>query len=319
MSPTPAGLSEDRPRRGRAPVPLPPDAEAVLTAYRTQLDKATMLDDDTRRAYTSRARGYLAWLAAADVDGDPLSDPAARDGAVRDYRAHLQTVAKRKPATINTTLAALGDFYTRLGLGAPNAARLDLPKRAPRALDARDSVRWLRAVERWLSPRDRVVALLPYYAGLRLGEVVALDLDDVQLSARKGLITVRAGKNRKYREVPVHAGLHEHLKLWINDERPAWPGADSPALLLNQRGGRLSDRGAHDILLSIADEAAVTADFTGGHVLRHTFGTRLVREGHDIVLVAELMGHARVETTRAYSLPTDADREAAINSLLTDR
>ncbi len=90
-------------------------------------------------------------------------------------------------------------------------------------------------------------------------------------------------------------------------------------LLLNQRGGRLSDRGAHDILLAIADEAAVTADFTGGHVLRHTFGTRLVREGYDLVLVAELMGHARLETTRAYSLPTDADREAAINSLLTDR
>jgi site-specific recombinase XerD len=307
------------PRHGRAPTALPAHLQTVLDRYAGQLAKATILDDDTRRAYISRTRGYLAWLAAADVDGDPLSDPAARDGAVRDYRAHLQTVAKRKPATINATLAALGDFYTRSGLGTPNAARLDLPKRAPRGLDARDSVRWLRTVERWLSPRDRVVALLPYYAGLRLGEVVALDLDDVQLSARKGVITVRSGKNRKYREIPVHAGLHEHLKLWINDERLAWPGADSPALLLNQRGGRLSHRGAHNILLAIAEEAAITADFTGGHVLRHTFGTRLVREGHDIVLVAELMGHARLETTRAYSLPTDADREAAINSLLTDR
>ena len=68
-----------------------------------------------------------------------------------------------------------------------------------------------------------------------------------------------------------------------------------------------------------ADEAGLRADFTGGHVLRHTFGTRLVREGHDLVLVAELMGHARLETTRSYSLPTEADREAAVNSLLTDR
>jgi hypothetical protein len=86
--------------------PLPPAASAVLAAYGVQLAKATMLDEDTRRAYTSRVRGYLAWLAAADVDGDPLAEPGARDGAVRDYRAHLQTVAKRKPATINTTLAA---------------------------------------------------------------------------------------------------------------------------------------------------------------------------------------------------------------------
>ncbi len=308
-----------RPRRGRAPAPLPPELDSTLARYVHLLDKVTVFDDDTRRAYTSRVRGYLAWLHTADVDGDPLSDTAARDGAVRDYRTWLQTVAKRKPTTINTTLAALGDFYTRLGLGTPHAARLDLPRRAPRALDTRDSLRWLRAVERWLNPRDRIVALLPYYAGLRLGEVVALDTGDVQLSARKGLITVRAGKGGKYREIPIHADLREHLALWIIDERPTWPGADNPALLLNQRGARLSDRGAHNILLAIAEEAGLRADFTGGHVLRHTFGTRLVREGHDLVLIAELMGHARLETTRAYSLPTDVDRQAAINSLFTDR
>ncbi|MFC4093079.1 MULTISPECIES: tyrosine-type recombinase/integrase [Micromonospora] len=66
-------------------------------------------------------------------------------------------------------------------------------------------------------PRDRVVALLPYYGGLRLGEVVALDLDDVQLSARKGVITVRAGKGGKYREIPAHADLRKHLALWPSE------------------------------------------------------------------------------------------------------
>ncbi|WP_146231063.1 tyrosine-type recombinase/integrase [Micromonospora sicca] len=89
---------------------------------------------------------------------------------------------------------------------------------------------------------------------------------------------------------------------------PACRRCTPAALLLNQRGGRLSPRGAHDILLTIADEAGITADFTGSHVLRHTFGTCLVREGHDIILVAELMGHARLETTQAYSLPTDGRR-----------
>ena len=246
-------------------------------------------------------RGYLAWLEHADTDGDPLTHPGARDGAVRDYRTWLQTTARRKPATINTTLAALADFYTRTSLGPPSAQRLDLPQRAPRALDARDTTRWLRTVERWLSPRDRVIALLPFYAGLRLGETVALDLADVQMSARKGLITVRSGKGGRYREIPVHAGLREHLALWIGDERPGWPGAaTSPALLLNRRGGRLSARGAHDVLLAIAAEARLDPGFSG-HVLRHTFGTRLVRDGHNLVLVAELMGHARTETTRGYS------------------
>jgi Phage integrase family/Helix-turn-helix domain len=92
----------------------------------------------------------------------------------------------------------------------------------------------------------------------------------------------------------------------------------SPALLLNRRGGRLSARGAHDVLLAIAAEARLDPGFSG-QVLRHTFGTQLVRGGYDLVLVAELMGHARTETTRGYSLPTAADAQAAINSLPADR
>jgi site-specific recombinase XerD len=129
---------------------------------------------------------------------------------------------------------------------------------------------------------------------------------------------VRSGKGGRYRAIPVHAGLREHLALWIGGERPGWPGAGtSPALLLNGRGGRLSARGAHDILLAIAAEARVEPGFSG-HVLRHTFGTSF-RDGYDLVLVAELMGHARTETTRGYSLPTAADAQAAINSLPADR
>lgn len=309
-------------RRGRAPVWLPGHLQAVHDRYVAALTAASMLDADTHRAYASRVRGYLAWMhdadLAGDLAGDPLSSPAARDGAVRDYRAHLQTVAGRKPATINAVLAAIGDYYIRAGLGPPDAARLDLPQRGPRALDSRDTTRWLRTVEGWLNPRDRVVALLPFYAGLRLGEVVALNCADVTLSARKGLITVRVGKGGRYREIPTHAVLREQLALWINDERPHWPGADGPALLLNRRGTRLSARGADDILNTLAAEARLDAEFTP-HVLRHTFGTRLIREGHDLVLVAELMGHARLETTRGYALPTEQDRQRAINALPTDR
>jgi len=68
-----------------------------------------------------------------------------------------------------------------------------------------------------------------------------------------------------------------------------------------------------------AEDAGIDEDDFTSHVLRHTFGTRLVRGGHDLVLVAELMGHRRLETTRGYSLPSAADRERAINSLPTDR
>ncbi|BCY11134.1 tyrosine-type recombinase/integrase [Actinoplanes sp. L3-i22] len=309
------------PRRGRSARVLPAQLATVLAVYSSQLALVTVLDDDTHRTYVSQVRGYLAWLAAAaDVDGDPLTDRAARDGAVRDYKAHQQTVIKHAPATINTTLAALADFYTRLGLGEPVAARLDLPKKQPRALDERDTKRWLRAVERHTKVRDQVIGLLPLYAGLRTSEVVALDTDDIQMSARKGLIIVRAGKGGRYREVPIHPQLRGPLSTWLTDTRPALPGAaDSKALLLNHRGNRLSPRGAHDVLLAIADDAAIAEVFNGGHILRHTFGTRLVRAGYDLVLVAELMGHARIETTRLHSLPTDDDKQAAIDSLPIDR
>jgi integrase/recombinase XerC len=107
----------------------------------------------------------------------------------------------------------------------------------------------MRAVERWGSARDTVIALLPFYAGLRVGEVVGSMSTNVALSARKGTLHVR-GKGRdggKLRELPVsRPELRAALSQWLT-ERAAWAGADtSPALLLNRRGGRLSDRSARD-------------------------------------------------------------------------
>jgi integrase/recombinase XerC len=126
--------------------------------------------------------------------------------------------------------------------------RLDLPQQAPRALSERDIKRWLRTAERWPSTRDRILAQIPFYAGLRLGEIAAPHVEHSRLSARKGLIIVRSGKGEKYRQVPghEHARQRADLTAWINDERPGRAGpAATNAMILNQRGGRLSSRGAH--------------------------------------------------------------------------
>jgi site-specific recombinase XerD len=263
-------------------------------------------------------RGYLTWLAAADADGDPLTQARARDWAVRDYRTHLVTVAKNAPRTINTALAAIDDFYTRRGLGPASAGRLDLPTQAPRALDAKTALRWIRAIAARTAPRDRVLALLPLYAGLRVSETVALDTDDVRLSARKGTLRVR-GKGGKPRDLPIHAQLRTDLQAWL-DERPDWPGAGtSPALLLNRRGRRLSVRGASDIIRGIAAEANLDEEHITAHIGRHTFATTLVRGGTDLVTVADMLGHARLDTVRLYTHPTAADRERALNLLPHDR
>jgi site-specific recombinase XerD len=293
------------------------NTDAALRSYASALARAP-LAAATRRTYASKVRGYLTWLAIADGDGDPLGEPQARDWAVRDYRNYLITVAKCAPATVNNALAAIDDFYTRAGLGPAAADRLDLPTQAPRALDDKAALRWLRAIAAHPAPRDRVLALLPFYAGLRIAETVALDLDDVTLSARKGALRVR-GKGATVRELSVHPQLRAELALWL-DERPDWPGAGtSPALLLNRRGARLSVRGASNIIQSIASNAGLDDEAITAHVGRHTFATTLVRGGTDLVVVADLLGHARLDTVRAYTRPTEDARAKALNLLPTDR
>jgi len=301
---------------GRAALELPEPFAAVLGAYIVAL-AAAPLAAQTRRTYASKVRQYLAWLASAKPDGDPLNTRDGRDWAVRDYRTHLQAVLKRRPATINSALAAIDDLYIRRHLGAASAARLELPAAAPRALGQKDQLRYLREVQRSPSPRDQALALVPFYAGARISEIVGLDIDDVRLSARKGILRI-CGKGERVREIPIHPQLRTALSGWL-DERPEWPGAqNTPALFLNQRGQRLSAKGAHDIITDIAaaaglDEAATT------HVLRHTFATTLVRGGTDLVIVAELLGHARLETTRGYTRPSAEERTRALDLLLVDR
>ena len=239
---------------------------------------------------------------------------------MRDYRTYMLTVARRKPSTVNAHLTAIDDFYRRRGIGPASARREDLPKAAPRALDHRDQLRWLRAAEH-AAPRDKALAHVGFYGGLRIAEIVALDLDDIRKSARKGHLVVRYGKGGRYREVPLHPSLRSTLDQWLED-RARWPGSESTALFVNRRGGRLSTRGAYGALVALADEAGISVGRESGeftpHVLRHTAGTTLTRAGTDIVIVAEILGHS-VETARRYALPSEGDRQAAIERLPVDR
>jgi site-specific recombinase XerD len=315
-----ADLTTPTPRRGKAPTSVSDVYATVFDDYVEEVSRpGGPLDADTVRAYRSRVRQFLAWLPDADTDGDPLTEPAARDAAARDYRAYLLTVAKRKASTVNAHLTAIDDFFRRLGLGPAAAKRQQLSQTAPRALSDRDRIRYLRAVER-APARDRALAYTEFYAGTRGGETVALDLGDLRVSARKGHLIVRYGKGGKYREVPLHPKLRTALDDW-RAERASWPtAATNPALFLNTRGGRLSVRGAYDILTGLAEQANLEvgrdAEFTP-HVLRHSAATSMIRDGEDIVTVAEILGHS-VETVRRYSLPTQQDKERAIRRIPVD-
>ncbi len=190
--------------------------------------------------------------------------------------------------------------------------RDQLPRRAPRALDAREQKRYLRAVEARPLSRDRAIGRLLFYSGVRVDELVSLDEDDVPLSARKGKVIVREGKGGDSREVPLVDQVARASVAEWKKERATWRGADeNPALFLNRRGGRLSARAVDQLLDALAADADLVDDdgnaVASAHTLRHTFGTNLLRSGVDIVTVAELMGHRRLDTTRLYTLPTERD------------
>ncbi|WP_433445455.1 tyrosine-type recombinase/integrase [Nonomuraea sp. CA-141351] len=149
-----------------------------------------------------------------------------------------------------------------------------------------------------------------FYSGLRVAEPVALDVADVPLSAHTGKVIVRNGKGETSREVPLlDTTVREAIKGW-KTERSEWLGAGGPALFLNRcRGGRLSARAVDQLLDELAAKADLVDDngapAASAHTLRHTFATNLLRQGVDIVVVAELMGHARLDTTRRYTNPQE--------------
>ena len=171
-------------RKQTAPPLAAAELGRVTAGYQLWLVRQP-LSPNTRRTYLGRARQYCAYLRASGNDyGNPLSDPHARDYAIRDFKSHLKKSCKAKPASVNLTLAALDNLYLFLGLGRPNVRREDLPKEAPRALEPEEQKRFMRAVERCTSIRDRAIALLLFYTALRVGECASLDTNDIALSAR---------------------------------------------------------------------------------------------------------------------------------------
>jgi site-specific recombinase XerC len=245
---------------GRQHQAVPEAFTTIHAAYAAALKRAP-LDGDTRRAYDSRVRTFLAWLEASGLDGDPLTDAHNRDFAIRDYKTHMKTVLRRASNTVNAHLTALDHFFTQLGLGPAVVVRHDdAPKLAPRALDARQQKRYLRAVERRPLARDRAIGRLLFYSGVRIAELVALDDDDVPLSARKGKVIVRSGKGETSREIPLLDGTaRTSITEWRTD-RASWPGADTPALFLNRRGGRLSARAVDQLMDELATDADILDD-----------------------------------------------------------
>lgn len=264
------------------------------------------LSDHSLAAYRRDLRLYADFLTHTGIR-DVVDVDAA---ALRDLVPWLRTTPNARgrrfaPRSIARTVAVVRGFHRFLvaeGLAtldpASDLSAPPLPRTLPRALTL-DQVERLLAMPVGDTPaaqRDRALLELLYSAGLRISELVALDVDDVDLTAR----TVRClGKGRKERIVPFGRPAAQALDALVTRGRPGM-GASGPWLLCNQRGGRLTRQGAWKIVKAHAASADLGA-VVSPHTLRHSFATHLLDGGADVRVVQELLGHASVNTTQIYT------------------
>lgn len=253
---------------------------------------------------------YVTWLAERPESDGVLREPCARDFAGRDFKRHLKLERGWAPSSVNLALAGIDHFNRFLGLGPAIVTRERLAQTAPRALDEQQQRVLLRAAES-ATARDRAIVVLLLHTGLRLSELVALDIADVRTSARKGVVIVRSGKGDAFREVALNPTARDVIDAWC-DARTKIAAGEEPALWVGRGGNRLTARAVDLVVRKVAAAAGLELS---AHVLRHTCITKLVRGGSDVVLVAEIAGHRRLDTTRRYSLPSQADRQQAMDRL----
>ena len=219
---------------------------------------------------------------------------------VRAYLAHLHARGL-DPASVARKLAALRSwfrFLVRRGVLAKNAAREVRSPRLPRKLvsflpiDEATALVEAKAVGGGERLRDVAVLELLYATGLRVSELVGLDLEAVDRSAR----TVRVlGKGRKERIVPFGEKAARALEAYLGRR------AESRGpLFVNRRGGRLTVRAIYTIVRRSAAAAGITRRVSP-HTLRHTFATHLLDAGADLRVIQEFLGHSRLSTTQRYT------------------
>jgi integrase/recombinase XerD len=289
-----------------------PDVIAIqVERYLDHLTVERGLSTNTIGSYRRDLRRYADFLRTRGVtDGRRVDDLA-----VAAFVAHLSasTHGDGKPYRATSVVRALSSvrsfhrFLMREGEAdrdpSAGVVRPRLPRSLPRPLPVGDVGRVLEAPSNGTPAglRDRAILETLYGAGLRVSELVGLDVDDADLD--EGSVRV-LGKGGKEREVPLGRYATDAIAAYLRRARPTLATLHSrSALFLNQRGGRLTRQGVARILSAAATRAGVDKRVTP-HTLRHSFATHLLEGGADVRVVQELLGHASVATTQVYTLVT---------------
>jgi integrase/recombinase XerD len=269
------------------------------------------LSANTLEAYRRDLDRYAAHLAGLGISDATRVDEATIAGFVAGLSATEYADGRRyRPSSVARALAAVRSLHAFLlregdtpADPSEGVSRPKVPRTLPRPLSV-EEVGAILTAPTDADPagiRDRAILETMYGAGLRISEVVGLDVDDVDLEEG----SVRAlGKRNKQRIVPLGRFAVEAVAAYLTRARPVLTGAGSgPALFLNMRGSRLTRQGTAKILKAAARRAGVSKRVTP-HTLRHSFATHLLEGGADVRVVQELLGHASLATTQIYTLVT---------------
>jgi integrase/recombinase XerD len=269
------------------------------------------LSKNTLEAYRRDLMRYAAYLRASGITDGTRAEENTIAGFVGDLSGTEFAEGKRYMASsVARALAAVRTFHMFLLREgdtdvnpAQGVSRPKVPRNLPRPLALAEVESMLAAPGEGdvVGLRDRAILETLYGAGVRISELVGLDVDDVDLE--EGSVRV-FGKGSKERLVPLGRFAVQALHGYLTRARPSMARTGSgAAMFLNQRGGRLTRQGAAKILSQAARRAGVKKRVTP-HTLRHSFATHLLEGGADVRVVQELLGHATLTTTQIYTLVT---------------
>ena len=277
----------------------------LIGAYENYLTKVKQASGNTVASYMRDIRQFAGWLH----DEEQLEVVEATQENIREFLEHLESEG-RSAATRSRALASLKNFY---GYVVSSGFLTETPvvevkvdrgeKKLPQILTSRE-IELLLAQPSSVEPkgiRDKAMLEVMYATGIRVSELISLDIDHVNLES--GIIKCQSGK--KSRAIPLYPEALKSLTAYIREVRSflvAAPG--ERALFVNISGARMSRQGFWKILKHYQASARIDKEITP-HTLRHSFAVHLLENGADLGSLQELMGHSDISSTQMYTQMVD--------------
>ncbi|MBQ8768637.1 MAG: tyrosine recombinase [Oscillospiraceae bacterium] len=273
----------------------------LIRAYENYLSKVKQASANTIASYMRDIRQFADWLSSSGVanvvDASQLN--------ISDYLTHLEDEG-RSAATVSRNLASLKNFYSYVVSTGflEKTPVVDIhvergEKKLPQILSGRE-IELLLAQPVCVDAkgyRDKAMLEVMYATGIRVTELIELDVDDVNLE----LGIIKCSSARKSRAIPLYPGALKALSTYLKDIRNSMLATpDESALFVNVNGQRMSRQGFWKILKHYQITAKIEKEITP-HTLRHSFAVHLLENGADLGSLQELMGHSDISSTQLYT------------------